>query len=165
MERCLVQILNLEECLGQIRSEFLNLKDCAIILIYSPFSDARGIKQFFNKREVKEALERGVRVLVITRPDNKEALNCLTEFHANKKYNLEVYTRKGFHEKVIIIDDVDKKITYIGSANFLSSSSSSSELIVRIDGKEVMDKILNKIGLPRDEERYISQLRLDKEHI
>jgi phosphatidylserine/phosphatidylglycerophosphate/cardiolipin synthase-like enzyme len=89
----------------------------------------------------------------------------LTEFHANKKYNLEVYTRKGFHEKVIIIDDVDKKITYIGSANFLSSSSSSSELIVRIDGKEVMDKILNKIGLPRDEERYISQLRLDKEHI
>jgi len=57
-------------------------------------------------------------VLVITRPENKEALNCLTEFHANKKYNLEIYTRKGFHEKVIIIDDVDKKITYIGSANF-----------------------------------------------
>lgn len=144
-----VQTLNRDECMGAFRNDLRDARE--EVLIYSPFINDVEVKQFLKMAELKDALNRGVNIKIVTRPPSDErGRNILKEA---SKTGVEVYLREGFHEKVIVVDG---RIAYVGSANILAWPS-SSDLMQRVENSEVVKDILVKIALPKEEEVFQSE--------
>ena len=147
-----VKVLNKDECLGCFREDLKVTKE--EVLVYSPFIKGIFVSTFINMRELKDTIGRGVKVKVITRPlkEYKDRSGVSQQTLENLSYaGIDVYLRRGFHEKAIIIDNY---ITYIGSANILSWPS-SSDLMQRVEGSDVANEVLRKIALPKEDEIFV----------
>ena len=138
-----IQVLNRDECVGSFRNDLMKAED--MVLIYSPFVNSVDIERFMNMAELRDALKRGVKVNVVTRPPEKKVSSSLRKL---SEMGVEVYVREGFHEKVIIIDG---RIAYVGSANILAWPS-GSDLMQRVEDPDTVKELLMKIALPKEEE-------------
>jgi len=142
-ERYGIQTLNRDECVGSFRNDLRTANN--EVLIYCPFINSVDVTRFINMTELKEALNRGVKINIITRPPKEKALKPLDKLRDS---SISVYLREGFHEKVITIDN---KIAYVGSANILAWPS-GSDLMQRIEDPDTVKEVLAKIALPKEEE-------------
>jgi hypothetical protein len=152
-----VEIFDSDGCVSEIRQVFSQLSRAAVVHIFSPFTSFEGVRNFFKMREVIEALERGVTVRIVICPPDESVRDFLQKY----KGKVEVYVRENFHEKLITIDDVDKKYTYIGSFNLLSNRL-GSDLMVRMSeakssspDEQLLWRALYRVGLPKDSERIL----------
>jgi ssDNA-binding Zn-finger/Zn-ribbon topoisomerase 1 len=127
-------------------------------VILSPYLTSRGTARWVN--HVRAAIERGVRVRIVTKPGEefggasqdevKETVESLN------KLGIAVDLRGRMHEKIAIIDD---RIVWHGSLNILSHSH-TSESMLRLVGETACRKLVDLISPPhsrRDKERKPSE--------
>jgi len=122
-----------------------------LVAIISPFLNRSRVEWFINTREVKDAINRDLRVVVITRPptpdeveDVKEHKNCIDML---EKVGVKVVTESKLHFKAVIIDN---ETIYLGSINPLSVLTVKyipPDYMVRFESEALIDEIIeNTIG-------------------
>ncbi|HID40773.1 MAG TPA: hypothetical protein EYP33_01305 [Pyrodictium sp.] len=121
------------------------------ILIVSPFLKLNRVKQFLSIGAVKNALKRGVKITVITRPasggyggvgDPKEHRDAMETLQKN---GVEVFEKEKLHFKAVIIDD---GIIYLGSINILSIMPIEfypPDYMIRFESEGLVDEIMENI--------------------
>jgi phosphatidylserine/phosphatidylglycerophosphate/cardiolipin synthase-like enzyme len=143
--------LNRDECLGSLRTDLKSAS--GEVLLYCPFVSGVHVSQFLAMMELKDAINRGTKVKLVTRPpddyDEKTKSGVSKTIKNLSEAGIEVYLRRGFHEKLILIDG---RITYVGSANILSWPS-ASDIMQRVEDTNVAREMLAKIALPKEEEK------------
>ncbi|MDR1591750.1 MAG: DEAD/DEAH box helicase family protein [Prevotellaceae bacterium] len=102
------------------------------ILIVSPFLRKKRIETVFEW--MKEPLQTGVSITVITRPQEsykepKPILECIKLLQSS----ISVSTKPNIHQKYVIIDN---RLVWYGSINLLSYGS-SEESIMRLESREL----------------------------
>lgn len=130
-----VRVLDEDDFYSVIKDDLKDAKKS--LLIFSPFVDIRRdhTRKFLSA--IKDAVNRGISVKVVVKPDvHPKALKALREVGA------EIYKRDT-HVKVVIIDDY--KVVYIGSLNVLASYG-KEDVMLRITGLtgKIIPKILSK---------------------
>jgi len=123
------------------------------VVVISPFLNMLRVQKFIAAKEVKEALKRGVEIIVVTRhpepkkvSDVNEHKNCI---EALKEAGLKVVTVKepALHFKAVIIDN---EIIYLGSINPLSVLTYReipADYMIRFESEALIDEIIeNAIG-------------------
>lgn len=166
-----IRVLNRDEVLGKLRDDLRGLDSKDSILIYCPFVGLEDCKRFLKMREVQSALKNDVSIEVVTRllSDYKKRQGKKGEaIRELMNRDVRVYGRSDFHEKGIFVgrgtlirdfvDGISKiethwNVGYIGSANLLSYPS-SSDVMVRFVNRELCEKVVEKIGLPEEDERF-----------
>jgi len=129
--------------------EFRNdLKKAELLaVIISPFLKKSRVEKFLNLPETKDALERGVKISVLTKP-SKEVKNedehqlCIRLLRNNK---IEVQEIEKLHFKGIFIDH---SIVYIGSINPLSVITISGipeDYMLRFESEALVDELANEL--------------------
>jgi len=97
--------------------------------------------------ETKEALERGVKIIVLTKPSNEvkdenEHRSCIEQLREKK---IEVQEIGRLHFKAIFIDH---SIAYIGSINPLSvirASGVPEDYMLRFESEALVDELANEL--------------------
>jgi len=140
------QLLDADEFLLALRKDLEGMKDYALIV--SPFLNKFAVEKFCNLKEVQEALERGKKVVVVTRPpdpkeveDPKEHRECVEML---KKAGVKVVEKSRFHFKAVIIDD---SIIYVGSINPLQIVTLRyvpADYMMRFMSEALVDEVLEK---------------------
>jgi hypothetical protein len=104
------------------------------VVIYSAFITQDRLGQL--EPQIKVALERGVRVYVITKAHSDRKKNELTLYRMFEKtlaaWGVTVIHKRGMHEKLVFIDD---NVLWSGSLNPLSFSNT----------QEIMERRCNKV--------------------
>jgi superfamily II DNA or RNA helicase len=113
------------------------------ILIVSPF--VRKMRTLQMTKHLKVALEKNVRILVVTRPKEdfkpkdhaiiQRTLNLLTDCGAN------VVFKSNIHQKFAVMD---QKVVWYGSINLLSYGS-AQESIMRIESVNIANELVKSI--------------------
>jgi superfamily II DNA or RNA helicase len=113
------------------------------ILIVSPF--VRKMRTLQMTKHLKVALEKNVRILVVTRPKEdfkpkdhatiQRTLNLLTDCGAN------VVFKSNIHQKFAVMD---QKVVWYGSINLLSYGS-AQESIMRIESANIANELVKSI--------------------
>jgi AAA domain/PLD-like domain len=111
------------------------------VIIYSPFMTQGRVGQLAP--HIKAAIERGIRVYVITKAATLEERNRLVEAYrqieaALTDWGVVVAHKRNMHEKVVLIDD---KIVWTGSLNTLSFSDTQEVMERRRSTKIAADYI------------------------
>lgn len=135
---------SLREDLGKAKS---------YVVIISPFLHMDKVQKFISTKEVKDALDRGIPIIVVTRPPEQDQVGntyrhrkCIELLEEN---GIRVVTVKEprLHFKAVIIDD---EILYIGSINPLSVVTVReipSDYMIRFESEALVDEIVeNAIG-------------------
>jgi hypothetical protein len=140
------QILDADEFLVALRKDLEGLGDYALIV--SPFLNRLAVEKFCGLPEVEDALKRGKRVAVVTRPPEprevenpKEHGECVDIL---KKGGIRVVERPRFHFKAVVIDD---SIIYVGSINPLHVVTLRyipADYMLRFVSEALVDEILEK---------------------
>ena len=130
------------------------------VVVISPFLNKTKVECFINSREVKEALERGVNVIVVTRPaaenqvgnidEHKECIEILRE------NGVRVFEQEKLHFKSVMIDDT---IIYLGSINPLSVITVKyvpPDYMVRFESEALVDEIIENALGRETYERWLS---------
>ena len=127
----------------------------ATVVIFSPFLRLDRVKLFLSIKSVKDALKRGVKLVVVTRPAKKgkggvsdveehdKAIKLLRE------NDVKVVEVDALHFKAVIIDE---EIIYIGSINPLSIKPVEyypPDYMVRFVSEALVDEIVENV-LSRD---------------
>lgn len=125
----------------------------SLVVVISPFLNRFRVQKFVSAREIKDAVNRGVSIIVITRPpepkkvgDVKEHKDCI---EALKKAGLKVVTVKEptLHFKAVIIDN---EVIYLGSINplsILTYREIPADYMIRFESEALVDEIIeNAIG-------------------
>ena len=127
----------------------------AAVVIFSPFLKIDRVKLFLSLKDVQDALKRGVRMVVITRParggrggvgdprEHGEAAELLRDA------GVKVVEVDALHFKAVIIDD---EIIYLGSINPLSITPREyypPDYMVRFASEALVDEIVENV-LSRD---------------
>ena len=123
------------------------------VVIISPFLNMLRVQKFISAKEVKEALGRGVDIIVVTRhpepkkvSDVKEHKNCIDIL---QKAGIKVVPVKEptLHFKAVIIDN---EIIYLGSINplsILTYREIPADYMIRFESEALVDEIIeNAIG-------------------
>ena len=123
------------------------------VVVISPFLNMLRVQKFVSAKEVREALERGVDIIVVTRhpeprkvSDVKEHEKCIEVL---KEAGLKVVAVKEptLHFKAVIIDN---EIIYLGSINPLSVLTYReipADYMIRFESEALVDEIIeNAIG-------------------
>lgn len=116
------------------------------IVILSPYLTSRGTARWVN--HIRAALERGVRVRIVTKPG--EEFGGASEAEVNetimslRALGIAVDLRGKMHEKVAIID---QRVVWHGSLNILSHSY-TSESMLRLVGEASCRKLTDLITPP-----------------
>ncbi len=123
------------------------------LVIISPFLNMLRVQKFILAREVREALERGIDIIVVTRfpepkkvSDVREHEKCI---EALKNVGIRVVTVKEptLHFKAVIIDN---EIIYLGSINplsILTYREIPADYMIRFESEALVDEIIeNAIG-------------------
>ena len=121
------------------------------VIIYCPFTKKKRVNWFINRRELKDAISRGVEVKLVTRKpehvrnpeEHKENISDL------QRAGVLIYARNWIHYKGVIID---RKVVYVGSMNVLYEPGHEEDYMVRLVSEVLADEILETIGEPKDEE-------------
>jgi superfamily I DNA and/or RNA helicase/ssDNA-binding Zn-finger/Zn-ribbon topoisomerase 1 len=127
----------------------LDLEKCSeSVVIYSGFITSTRVAQLGDL--LRKKLQAGIKVRCVTRPPKKngnipeengrEALNALEQM------GVAIDLRSEIHEKVVIID---RKISWFGSLNILSSSFKSSELMARVDDPILTEHLASLLSIRR----------------
>lgn len=122
-----------------------------LVVIISPFLSKLKVEGFINAREVREALNRGIKIVVVTRPpDPKEVSNADEHkecIEALRNMGIKVAEEPRLHFKAAIIDN---EIIYLGSINPLSIITIKyvpPDYMVRFESEALVDEIIeNAIG-------------------
>jgi len=140
------QLLDADEFLVALRKDLENMKDYALVV--SPFLNKFAVEKFCNLREVGEALKRGKRIVVVTRPsdpkeveDPREHRECI---EALKRIGVKVVEMSRFHFKAVIIDD---SIIYVGSINplyIVTLRYVPADYMMRFVSEALVDEVLEK---------------------
>ncbi len=131
-----------------------DIKDAKnFVVIISPFLNMLRVQKFISAKEVKEALGRGVDIIVVTRhpepkkvSDVKEHKNCIDTL---QKAGIKVVPVKEptLHFKAVIIDN---KIIYLDSINplsILTYREIPADYMIRFESEALVDEIIeNAIG-------------------
>ena len=123
------------------------------IVIISPFLNMLRVQKFISAKEVREALERGVSIIVVTRYPEPRKVSDIEEhekcIETLKKANIRVITVKEptLHFKAVIIDN---EIIYLGSINplsILTYREIPADYMIRFESEALVDEIIeNAIG-------------------
>ena len=124
-----------------------------LVVIISPFLNKLRVEKFTNAKEVKEALSKGVRIIVVARPPKpKEVSNvnehreCIKILENNGITTVTVEEPK-LHFKAAIIDN---EIIYLGSINplsILTIKEIPADYMIRFESEALVDEIVeNAIG-------------------
>lgn len=122
-----------------------------LVVIISPFLSKLKVEEFINAREVKEVLNKGVRIVVVTRPPNPKEVEKTNEHEKCIKMledtGVKVTVESRLHFKAVIIDN---EVIYLGSINPLSIITIKyvpPDYMVRFESEALVDEILeNAIG-------------------
>lgn len=128
-----------------------NAKDFVVII--SPFLNKLRVQKFATSREVKDALKRGVSMIVVTRPpkpgevsDVEDHRKCIEIL---KESGMKVVTveEPRLHFKAVIIDN---EVIYLGSINplsILTLREIPADYMIRFESEALIDEIIeNAIG-------------------
>jgi len=116
------------------------------IVIFSGFITTKRVASYGEIFRAR--ISEGIKVRCVTRPpDNNGSMS--QEFSKEALDSLEsigciVDTRKNLHEKIIVVDD---KIVWTGSLNPLSHTSSTTEIMMRIESEELSKQISSFLSL------------------
>ncbi|MGQ4894058.1 MAG: phospholipase D-like domain-containing protein [Candidatus Njordarchaeia archaeon] len=149
-----IKVLEPLEFFSEFIKDVRNAKE--EILIYSPFIGFYGKAELTYsqvKTALKEAIKRRVKIkLIIDKKTTKDSKNELKDLQS---IGIEIYVRET-HIKAVVIDK--DKILYLGSLNPLSYWG-KEDIMLRVSGgpivRKEIRKALEKIKLPRDEERLL----------
>jgi len=144
--RASTRILDPIDFESALKSDISNAKNSVIII--SPFLSKPQVSKFLSFKEVEEAISRGVRFIVITRPpdkkevgDPKEHENCIQLL----REKIKVFEQPKLHFKSVIIDD---SVIYLGSINPLSIMTVSyvpPDYMVRFESEALVDEIIENV--------------------
>jgi len=129
------------------------------VVIISPFLHMDKVQKFVSTKEVRDALDRGVSIIVVTRPPEQDQVGnvywhrkCI-ELLEGSKIKVVTVKEPKLHFKAVIIDD---EIIYIGSINPLSIITvreTPSDYMIRFESEALVDEIVeNAIGRKTYEE-------------
>ncbi len=118
---------------------------CALreILIVSPFVTKKRVLQM--RQNLSTALEKGVKVIVVTRPAEDFKDKDLTAWRGAidflRKAGVVVVFKSNIHQKFAVMDE---KIVWYGSINLLSFGS-SEESIMRLESLNIANELIRSI--------------------
>ena len=116
------------------------------MLIVSPFLRIRRTMQMI--RFLNSATDKGVRVIVMTRPvevfNTKDRSALQRVLNLLKNNAIRVICKSNIHQKFAIID---QKIVWYGSINLLSYGT-AQESIMRIESSNIANELINSIEIP-----------------
>lgn len=123
----------------------------SVILIFSPFLRLQKVQLFLSMKQLRDAIKRGVRVVIVTRPASKGEVDKPSEHEKAikllKEGGVKVIEQERLHFKAIIIDE---EIIYIGSINPLSMTIVKyypPDYMIRFVSQALIDEIIeNAIG-------------------
>jgi len=153
------EILDPDQLIIRLRDDLRECEDHMVIL--SPFLNMNAVRKFVSLKEMKAAMDRGVRITVVTRPPKKgeiyeksikEHEKCIEYL---KSSGLKVVERAKFHFKTVI---VDAKIIYIGSINPLSVITITyvpADYMLRFVSEALVDEIVDKTISREEYEKYL----------
>lgn len=145
------EILEPENFDGTLSRDIASAK--AAVLIFSPFLKLDRVKLFLSMRSVQEALKRGVKVVVVTRParrgKSKFGVGDPREHQAAietlRRAGVKVVEMEALHFKAVIIDN---NILYLGSINPLSIMLVEyypPDYMVRFVSEALVDEVIEKV--------------------
>lgn len=113
------------------------------IMIVSPFVTRRRTLQMMQNLRI--ALAKGVKVVVVTRPaedfKNKDLTSWQTAIELIKSSGIAVVFKSNIHQKFAIMDE---KIVWYGSINLLSFGS-AEESIMRLESSNIANELVRSI--------------------
>ena len=123
----------------------------ALVVIISPFLNKLKVEGFTYAKEVKEALSRGVKIVVVTRPPDPKEVSDVNEhkecIRILENAGIKVTEEPRLHFKAAIID---YEIIYLGSINPLSIITIKyvpPDYMVRFESEALIDEIIeNAVG-------------------
>jgi len=116
------------------------------IVIFSGFITTKRVASYGEIFRAR--ISEGIKIRCVTRPpDNNGSMS--QEFSKEALDSLEnigciVDTRQNLHEKIVVVDD---KIVWTGSLNPLSHTSSTTEIMMRIESEELSKQISSFLAL------------------
>jgi len=123
------------------------------VVVISPFLNMLRVQKFTSAKEIKEALKRGVDIIVVTRPPEPRKVSNVEEheecIEALEKTGFRVVTveEPTLHFKAVIIDN---EIIYLGSINplsILTYREIPADYMIRFESEALVDEIIeNAIG-------------------
>lgn len=155
------RIVGPEEFDGILSEDIGNAK--AVVVIFSPYLNTRRVNLFLSIKAVKEALNRGVKIIVATRParsgrggvsdprEHSEAIKTLRDA------GVKVVEVEALHFKAVIIDD---EILYLGSINPLSILPVEyypPDYMVRFVSEALVDEIIEKVLTREEYEKLLKE--------
>jgi len=116
------------------------------IVIFSGFITTKRVASYGEIFRAR--ISEGIKIRCVTRPPEDNG-SMSQEFSKDALDSLEhigcaVDTRKNLHEKIIVVDD---EIVWTGSLNPLSHTSASTEIMMRIESKELSKQISSFLSL------------------
>jgi len=135
----------------------------AAVVIFSPYLNTERVKLFLSIRSVKDALAKGVRIVVVTRParggrggvsnpkEHGDAINLL------KEAGIKIVEVDALHFKAVIVDD---EILYLGSINPLSILPREyypPDYMVRFVSEALVDEIIEKVLTREEYEKLLKE--------
>ncbi len=148
------QIFDADEFLVELRKDLRNLNSHALII--SPFLNRFAVEKFCNLDEVKEALNKGYKIVVVTRPPEPDQVDNIKEHKEcieilEKRCKIKVVEKPKFHFKAVIIDD---SIIYIGSINplqIITVKYIPADYMLRFVSEALVSEIIDRF-IPEYEE-------------
>ena len=110
------------------------------VVLYSPYIHANRLADVAP--HLRAAVERGVRVTVVTRPADEEEADGLSLQQELARVGIQVIPRRGLHEKIAVIDG---QVAWFGSLNILSHSR-STEWMMRFADPVVVGRLAEVTG-------------------
>ena len=150
-----------EEFDGALSKDIGNAK--AIVVIFSPYLNTERVKLFLSIKSIIDALARGVKIVIVTRParggkggvsnpkEHGKAINLL------EKAGIKVVEVDALHFKAIIIDD---ETLYLGSINTLSMLPKEyypPDYMVRFVSEALVDEIIEKVLTREEYEKLLKE--------
>ncbi len=149
--RAATKVLNVDRFYTSLLDDIRSAKN--LIVIISPFLNRFRVEWFINAKEVKEALSKDVKIVVVTRPPNFEEVEDVDEHRRCigmlKNANIKVATEPKLHFKAVIID---YEIIYLGSINPLSVITVRyipPDYMVRFESEALVNEIIEN-AISRD---------------
>jgi len=119
------------------------------VLLISPFLNRSAVDKFLDSKKVKEALNRGIKIIVVTRPSHLKEVNnvdehkeCIEKLTQN---GIKVIERPKLHFKSVIVDE---SIAYIGSINPLNIvvlNYIPDDYMIRFESEALVDEIIERV--------------------
>jgi len=141
------RILDPDQMEVEFRNDLKKAEHLAVII--SPFLKKSRVEKFLNLPETKDALERGVKISVLTKPSkevkNKDEHQLCIRLLRGKDNKIEVEEIEKLHFKGIFIDH---SIVYIGSINPLSVVTVSSipeDYMLRFESEALVDELADEL--------------------